>query len=173
VRSTEVGRYRVLKLRQQPQIRWCWRRWACSSPRAIRRYPLAETASRFGQPESAAVRFGWPEGRPFLLQWSHVDTTIRCAFSMLPKEHSVGSLRRPCLISVRERMAHLATLPGSSPVSRSFEKERLPPKRLGLCPCRRSDKPAVGRVARKRARCVRAGLDEAGRSCPPEWAAER
>jgi len=46
VRSTEVVRYRVLKLRQQPQIRWCWRRWACSSPRAIRRYPLAETASR-------------------------------------------------------------------------------------------------------------------------------
>jgi hypothetical protein len=46
VRSTEVVRYRVLKLRQQPQIRWCWRRWACPSPRAIRRYPLAETASR-------------------------------------------------------------------------------------------------------------------------------
>jgi hypothetical protein len=131
-------------LRQRPQIRWCWRRWACSSPRAIRRYPLAETASRLDNLgalpfETRTARR--PLGSTPVVTRRHDD---QCAFSTLPREHSAGSRRWPDLISVRERMAHLATLPGSSPVSHPFEKGRLPPRRLGLCPRRRSGKPAVG-----------------------------
>jgi hypothetical protein len=57
---------------------------------------------------------GGPEGLAALLQRSHEGTTIRCAFSTLPEEHPIGSLRWP--------LAHLAALhpnrdSGSRPTS--------------------------------------------------------
>jgi hypothetical protein len=48
------------KLRQQPQIRWCWRRNACSRRWRIRRFSWRKRL-QVGQPESAAVRVACPE----------------------------------------------------------------------------------------------------------------
>jgi hypothetical protein len=108
--------------------------------------PRAETASRFGQPESAAVRVGRPGGLAALLQRSHAGTTISVRFRRslrsTPSDRSDGL------------WAHLATLPESSSVE--------PPHEWGAClrrgrvlPVPPKRQPARGRVTRERVRCVR------------------
>jgi hypothetical protein len=107
----------------------------------FRRYPGLKRL-QVGQPESAVVRVGGPEGLAALLQRSHEGTTIRCAFSTLPEEHPIGFLRWP--------LAHLAALhPSRNSGSRPNKVERLaPPKRPGL-PVPPERQPARGRVARE------------------------
>jgi hypothetical protein len=108
--------------------------------------PRAETASRFGQPGSAAVRVGRPEGLAALLQWSHSGTTISVRFRR--SRRSTPSDRSDGL------WAHLATLPESSSVESPHEWGACL-RRGRVLPVPPKRQPARGRMTRERVRCVR------------------
>lgn len=171
MRKTEVDRDRGLKLRQQPQIRWRWRRWACSSWRAIRRYPGLKRLPGWTTWErclSSGQTRRSGRSTPVVTRRQH----DQCAFSTLPKEHPIGLLRWPLLISRRSSEQARGSRPQQVGVAGL--------RRGQVCHCRRSDKPARGRVTRERVSCVRilelpeqvAGAHRSER-CPPKWAAER
>ena len=134
------------KLRQRPQIRWRWRREACSSWRAIRRYPGLKRL-QVGQPGSAVFRSRLARR----LAGSTPEVTRRhedqCAFSTLPEEHPIGLLRWPLLISRRSSEQARGSRPQQVGVAGL--------RRGQVCHCRRSDTPARGRVTRERVSCVR------------------
>jgi hypothetical protein len=131
-----------------------------------------------GQPGSAVFRDrGNPEVSPTLLQRSHADTSIsvrfRCSRRSTPPDSSDGHLPDS---APEETDAHLAILRGRS-------RETFPRKgtqaseEAGCCPCRRSGRPASGRVTPEGDRCVRPGPDKqaavARASGPAEGAARR
>lgn len=113
--------------------------------------PLTETAPDLDNLEALSFATELPGGvsvpTPVVTR-RHDD---HCAFSALPEEHPVGSLRWPLPVSVRKRMLISHTLPGSGPVSRPVTGAPAS-EEAWFDPCRRSGKPAKRRVARKRAR---------------------
>lgn len=164
MRSTEVGRDRVLSYVSDHRSGGAGGTSACSSWRAILRYPGLKRL-QVGQPGSAVVRVDWPGGRP-LYSRDHTEARlITCAFSMLPKEHPTGLLRWPL---------------GSS---RYTPRVKLgePPHEWGAClrrggvcpmPPERQAHPKAGGPQAGQVR-PRRNLTSRFAECPPEWAAER
>jgi hypothetical protein len=135
VRSTEVGRDRVLSYVSDHRSGGAGGTSACSSWRAIRRYPGLKRL-QVGQPGSSAVRGGRPGGLAALLQWSHADTMIRVRFrrsrGSTPSDRSDGL------------WAHLATLRPSQARSSRLTNEAPASEEAGFFPDRRSDRPPEG-----------------------------
>lgn len=136
------------KLRQRPQIRWCWRHECLLQLTGYPKIPRAETAPGWTTWELCRSRGQTRRsGRSTpVVTRRHNDQS---AFSMLPGEHPIGLLRWPLGSS------RYATTESSS-VCRLTNEAPAPPKRPGFSRIRRSDfaRPE-GWVARKRARCVR------------------
>lgn len=113
------------KLRQRPQIRWRWRREACSSRWVIRRYPGLERLQVWTNLRALSFEVGWPGGWPVLLQRSHAGTRSMCVF-----DAPEGAPHRTSPMT----SAHLATL-GPSKLGLSRLQQvgvRRPPERPGL-----------------------------------------
>jgi hypothetical protein len=135
-----------LKLRQRPQIRWCWRRERLLQLTGYPKIPRAETAPGW-TPGSAAVRGGRPGGLAALLQRSHAGTRSECVFDA-PEgaPHRIAPMASG-LISLRLRRVKLGEA--------ASRMRRLPPKRPGFSRIAEAIARPEGWVARKRARCVR------------------
>lgn len=129
------------------QIRWRWRHRACFRGR-IQGFGLKRR--QVGQPGShSAVRCGPPGGDFAPTPSSRTEALrSRCVVDA-PRQGVAPSLDDGRLISPRSG-------PEQAPVEPSPEGDCRPPKRSGDALDRRSGKPAWRRVARKRARCVRA-----------------
>lgn len=170
MRSTEVGRDRVLSYVSDHRSGGAGGTSACSSWRAIRRYPGLKRL-QVGQPGSSAVRGGRPGGLAALLQWSHADTMIRVRFrrsrGSTPSDRSDGL------------WAHLATLQPSQARCAASRMRRLRLRRgrvfpefaEAIRPPRRVGGPQAGPV-RPQLEPGKPGFAGAHRSgrCPPKWA---
>lgn len=77
---TGAGPDRCCELRQRPQIRWRWRREACSSPKKLPKRLLAETAPGWTTWKRCRSKPVHPEVPRTLLQISHADTSISVRF---------------------------------------------------------------------------------------------
>lgn len=165
MRSTEVGRDRVLSYVSDHRSGGAGGTSACSSWRAIRRYPGLKRLQVWTTWERCRSKSAGPEAGRFYSRDHTEARLITCAFSTLPKEHPIGSLRWPLGSS------RYATTESSS-VCRLTNEAPAPPKRPGFSRIRRSDSPAPkgGWPASGPGASATGTWQARIRRCPPEWA---
>jgi hypothetical protein len=153
-----------LELRQRPQIRWRWRHECLLQLAGYPKIPRAETAPGWTTWELCRSRGQTRRsGRSTpVVTRRHDDQS---AFSTLPGEHPIGSLRWPLGSS------RYATTESSS-VCRLTNEAPAPPKRPGFSRIRRSDSPAPkgGWPASGPGASATGTWQARFRRCPPKWA---
>lgn len=157
---TGVGPDRCCELRQRPQIRWRWRREACSSPKKLPKRLLAETAPGLDNLEALPFEAGYPEV-PGLYSRYHTQTRRSvCVFDAPEGPPRRISPTATCLTPLSRSGCSSRHSPEPKPGRRSLERVHRSSEEGRVQPLLPKRQARRGRVARERARCVRPEPDE-------------